>query len=69
MEPPSSVNNDQTMPAGKPADDPLSDCINSDTYLIVTRCPEEDQDGEYVVCGYSPRTGLSYIGRSGSIES
>ena len=69
MEPPSSVNNDRTMPAGQPADDPLSDFINSDTYLIVTSCPEDDQDRSYIVCEYSPRTGLAYIGTGGGIES
>ncbi|MDY3963633.1 MAG: hypothetical protein SOY98_04950 [Candidatus Cryptobacteroides sp.] len=57
------------MPAGQPADDPLSDFINSDTYLIVTSCPEDDQDRSYVVCEYSPRTGLAYIGTGGGIES
>ena len=69
MEPPSSVNSDKTMSAGKPADDPLSEFNCSDTYLIVTCHPDNCQDGGYVVCGYSPRTGVTYMGRGGDIDS
>ena len=69
MEPPSSVNSDQTMSAGKPADDPLSNFICSDTYLIVTCHPDNCQDGGYVVCGYSPRTGVTFMGRGWDIVS
>ena len=57
------------MSAGKPADDPLSNFICSDTYLIVTCHPDNCQDGGYVVCGYSPRTGVTYMGRGGDINS
>ncbi len=69
MEPPSSVNSDKTMSAGKPADDPLSEFNCSDTYLIVTCHPDDPQDGGYVVCEYSPLTGLMYLGTGGHIES
>lgn len=69
MEPPSSVNSDKTMSAGKPADDPLSEFNCSDTYLIVTCHPDDCRDGGYVVCGYSPLTGVTYMGRGGDIDS
>lgn len=58
------------MSAGTPADDPLSGFIQNDTYLVITRCQDLSSDSDtYTVCGYSPRTGLSYIGKSNSIES
>ncbi len=69
MEPPSSVNNDQNLTAGAPVDDPLSKFFTNESYLVVTSLPDETEDGGYVVCGYSPLTGLSYLGTAGSIES
>lgn len=70
MEPPSSINNDQNITAGVPADDPLSNFFTDDSYFVVTSYPDEEQESLYVVCGYSPLTGLSYIGTARtSIES
>lgn len=69
MEPPSSVNNDQNMTAGAPVDDPLSKIFTNESYIVVTGFPEETENQGYVVCGYSPLTGLSYLGTSSSIES
>lgn len=69
MEPPSSVNKDSGMSAVTPADDPLSDNFTGNTYLIVTSSLDENGVEGYVVCGYSPLTGLSYIGTGGSVES
>ena len=69
MEPPSSVNTDQTM-TGAPVDDPLSNFFINESYIVVTGFSDEDQESGYVVCGYSPRTGLSYFGITRpSIES
>ncbi len=69
MEPPSSVNNDQTK-AGAPVDDPLSNFFTNESYIVVTGFSDEDQESGYVVCGYSPLTGLSYFGTTKStIES
>lgn len=65
MEPPSSVNNAQTI-SGAPVDDPLSDFFTNESYLVVTSCPGSDLEGRYFVCGYSPRMGLSYFGTAGT---
>lgn len=69
MEPPSSVNSNLKTSAGKPADDPLSRPNTNDTYLVVTTFPDEEEEGKYVVCRYSPVSGLSYIGTASNIES
>lgn len=65
MEPPSSVNNAQTI-SGAPVDDPLSDFFTNESYLVVTSCPGSDLESRYFVCGYSPRMGLSYFGTAGT---
>lgn len=57
------------MSAVTPADDPLSDNFTGNTYLIVTSSLDENGVEGYVVCGYSPLTGLSYIGTGGTVES
>ena len=69
MEPPSSIT-DQGNLAGQISDDPLSCGISSGSFLIVTRPVSEDGIGEdFVVCAYSPQTGLSYLGKADSIAS
>lgn len=50
------------MAAGSPVDDPLSEFFTNESYLVVTSYSEDDQESGYVVCGYSPLTGLSYFG-------
>ena len=67
MEPPSSVNSDQNLTTGAPVDDPLSKIFTDESYLVVTGLPDEMEGCGYVVCGYSPLTGLSYLGTSSSI--
>lgn len=63
MEPPSSVNDNQKMTAGSPVDDPLSCFSTTESYIVVNSLPSADDDGDnYVVCGYSPCTGISYFG-------
>lgn len=62
VEPPSPILNNFSSLADQQSDDPLSGCI-----FMVVNTPSED-DG-YSVCAYSVRTGLSYIGNAGGIES
>ncbi len=62
MEPPSSVNKEQSLTSGTPVDDPLSKFSTNESYLVVTSFSDDSQEDDYVVCGYSPCTGLSYIG-------
>ena len=71
MEPPSPTNADQAHKADRISDDPLLQDIFSDTFLVVTRPAGEDDPGEgnWTVCAYSARTGLSYLGKSSSISS
>lgn len=69
MEPPSSINNDQNLSAGSPVDDPLAAFFTNDSYLVVTSFFDEEEEMGYVVCGYSPRTGISYFGTAGTMES
>ncbi len=67
MEPPSSVNKEQTLAAGTPVDDPLSKISINESYLVVTSFSDGCQESNYVVCGYSPCTGLSYFGTAGTL--
>lgn len=69
MEPPSSISTNRENIAGPHADDPLSCSLTPDSYLIVTRSADEPSEGGYVVCAYNARTGLSFIGTTGSIVS
>lgn len=69
MEPPSSVNSDQNLTTGAPVDDPLSKIFTDESYLVVTGLPDEMEGCGHVVCGYSPLTGLSYLGTSSSMKS
>ncbi|MCI6757694.1 MAG: hypothetical protein PUE76_03510 [Bacteroides sp.] len=50
-------------------DDPLSKIFTDESYLVVTGLPDEMECCGYVVCGYSPLTGLSYLGTSSSMKS
>ena len=59
MEPPSSISTNRENIAGPHADDPLSCSLTAD----------EPSEGGYVVCAYNARTGLSFIGTTGSIVS
>lgn len=69
MEPPSSIANSDKGSAGccQQTDDPLSRL--ADSYLIITNLADDYSGNECLVCAWSARTGLSYLGRTGSIES
>lgn len=76
MEPPSPVNSDQSIQGGSISDDPLSctfqrdSIITSESLIIVSSIPVEDQSGSVnIVCAYSARTGLSYLGTVSPIQS
>jgi hypothetical protein len=65
VEPPSHI---MTCHAG--AADPMSDDPLSESILIVVSDASCDAAGaKYSVCTYNVRTGLSYIGTSGNIDS
>ena len=49
------------MPDGA-SDDGRSHPYSNDSMFIITRPSEVNEEGLYVVCIYSLRTGLSYIG-------
>lgn len=69
MEPPSSISLDQVNNADPLSDDPLLYPFQTDSFIIVSRSSENDIGEGYSVCLYSARTGLTYIGQSGSIYS
>lgn len=69
MEPPSSINSDQGKTTGPLSDDPLSQPVYTDSFIVVTRPVGEEQDEGYAVCVYSARTGLTYIGQPGPYSS
>ena len=70
MEPPSPIGSNREIVAGPHSDDPLSRSLSQDAYLIVTRTPDEDRpEGGYVVCVYNARTGLYYLGTTGTMVS
>lgn len=51
------------------SDDPLLYPFQTDSFIIVSRSSDNDSEESYSVCLYSARTGLTYIGNSGSISS
>ncbi len=69
MEPPSSINSDQGNTTGPLSEDPLSKSVFTDSYFVITRPSEENSSEGYVVCIYSARTGLTYIGQAVSMNS
>ncbi len=70
MEPPSSINSDQSVKAGPHSDDPLPESVNStESFLIVTHPCEDEPGSGFVVCAYSALTGLKYVGTTGLYES
>ena len=66
MEPPSSINTNRDAVAGPLSDDPLSCKLTEDSYLIVSRPEDDDLAGGLLVCAYSARTGLVYLGTTGT---
>ena len=58
VEPPSHISQDFSSAAESLSEDPLSGYI-----FMVVDTPSEEEG--YLVCAYSARTGLSYIGRAG----
>ena len=69
MEPPSSINSDQGNTVGPSSDDPLSQIVFADSYIVVTRPEGFDLDEGYFISFYSARTGLTYLGQSDPITS
>lgn len=65
MEPPSSISSDKRMKPEGGSDDYRLHPYLSDSLLIITRPSEENAEGLYVVCAYSAKSGLSYIGTMG----
>ena len=47
------------------SDDPLSNSV----YMVMGSASDESQEGGFVVCAWSARTGLSYIGTPDSMIS
>ena len=64
MEPPSPIGKNQSFMADQTSDDPLSNNI----YMIMGDTSGESQEG-FIVCAWSARTGLSYIGTPNSTIS
>ena len=65
VEPPSPILKEQKVSADQMSDDPLSNNI----YMVMGNPSDEDHEGCCYVCTWSVRTGLSYIGATGSIRS
>jgi len=64
VEPPSPIVKDQKIATDQTSEDPLS----SNVYMIMGDTSGESQEG-FVVCAWSARTGLSYIGTPDSTVS
>ena len=64
VEPPSPILKEQRVSADHPSEDPLSDSI-----FMVMGSTSDDSQEAFVVCAWSARTGLSYIGVPGPIAS
>ena len=64
MEPPSPIVKDRNIVTDPTSDDPLSNNI----YMIMGDTSGDSQEG-FVVCAWSARTGLSYIGKPESMRS
>ena len=70
MEPPSPIGNNRETMAGPHSDDPLSRSFSPDAYLILTRTSDDEApEGGYVVCVTSARSGLAYLGTTGTTGS
>lgn len=65
VEPPSHMMTCHAGTADTLSDDPLSESI----LIILSEAACGSSAGKYSVCAYNARTGLSYIGTSGSIDS
>ena len=63
MEPPSHIMTDPASLKDPLSEDPLSGYI-----FMIVDSPSGEEDN-FFVCAYSARTGLSYLGRTGEIES
>ena len=65
VEPPSPILKDHKLSADQMSDDPLSNSV----YMVMGSASDESQEGGFVVCAWSARTGLSYIGTPDSMIS
>lgn len=61
----SNTPSDKEMMADSVSDDPLSADFSCTLFVITREFDEDGLSDHAVVCGYSPRTGLSYIGTMG----
>ena len=65
VEPPSHMMTCHAGTADTLSDDPLSESI----LIILSEASCDTAGSKYSVCAYNARTGLSYIGTPGSLES